>query len=78
MNIYAMTLKIKSIFDWIASSVSTQKLYGLCITDLVIGGNLLKILKGIPIIKINITNGKEIIKPTVFFRIFIIRLLLNY
>ena len=78
MNIYAMTLKIKSIFDWIASSVSTQKLYGLCITDLVIGGNLLKILKGIPIIKINITNGKEIIKPTVFFRIFITRLLLNY
>ena len=78
MNIYAMTLKIKSIFDWIASSVSTQKLYGLCITDLVIGGNLLKILKGIPIIKINITNGKEIIKPTVFFRIFITWLLLNY
>ena len=71
MNIYAMTLKIKSIFNWIASSVSTQKLYGLCKTDLVIGGNLLKILKGIPIIKINITNGKEIIKPTVFFRIFI-------
>ena len=53
MNTPAITLKIKSIFDWIASNVSTQKLYGLWMTDLVMGGSLLKILNGAPIISIN-------------------------
>ena len=67
MNTPAITLKIKSIFDWIASNVSTQKLYGLWMTDLVMGGSLLKILNGAPIISINKINGEEIIKLIPYF-----------
>ena len=66
MNTPAITLKIKSIFDWIASNVSTQKLYGLWMTDLVMGGSLLKILNGAPITKIKSRNGMDRIKIKLF------------
>ncbi len=59
-------LKIKSIFDSIILNVSTQKLYGLKIKERVIGGSLLKILKGAPIIKIKIKNGIERINIKLF------------
>ena len=36
-------------------------------TDLVMGGSLLKILNGAPIIRINKINGEEIIKLIPFF-----------
>ena len=67
MNTPAITLKIKSIFDWTASSVSTQKLYGLWIMDLVKGGNLLNILNGVPTTKTRIKNGIDRINFKHFF-----------
>ena len=67
MNKAAMKLKIKSILDSIRLNVSTQKLYGLWIIDLVIGGNLLNILNGAPIIKIIIRNGTDKNKYINFF-----------
>lgn len=67
----AMILKIKSILDWIASNVSTQKLYGLWITALVTGGSLLKILNGAPIISIKKINGDDKIRLIPFFKKFI-------
>ena len=66
MNKAAMKLKIKSILDSIRLNVSTQKLYGLWITDLVIGGSLLNILNGAPITKIKIRNGMDRIKIKLF------------
>ena len=68
----AMMLKIKSILFSIRLNVSTQKLYGLWIIDLVTGGSLLKILNGAPIISINKINGEEKIKLIPFFKKFII------
>ena len=67
MNIAAITLKIRSILDSIRLNVSTQKLYGLWITDLVIGGSLLNILNGAPITKIKSKNGMDRIKIKLFF-----------
>lgn len=66
MNKAAMKLKIKSILDSIRLNVSTQKLYGLWITDLVIGGSLLNILNGAPITKIKSRNGMDRIKIKLF------------
>lgn len=66
MNKAAMKLKIKSILDSIKLNVSTQKLYGLWITDLVIGGSLLNILNGAPITKIKSRNGMDRIKIKLF------------
>ena len=63
----AMILKIKSILFSIRLNVSTQKLYGLWIIDLVTGGSLLKILNGAPIIKIIIRNGTDKNKYINFF-----------
>ena len=60
-------LKIRSILDSIILNVSTQKLYGLWIIDWVIGGSLLKILNGAPIIKIIIRNGTDKNKYINFF-----------
>ena len=59
-------LKIRSILDSIILNVSTQKLYGLWITDWVIGGSLLNILKGAPITKIKSRNGIDRIKIKLF------------
>ena len=67
MNKAAITLKIKSILASIRLNVSTQKLYGLWIIDLVIGGNLLNILNGVPITKIRIRNGIDRINIKLFF-----------
>ena len=67
-KIIAITLKIKSILASIRLNVSTQKLYGLWIIDLVIGGNLLNILNGVPIIKISIINGIDRINTKLFFK----------
>ena len=67
-KIIAITLKIKSILASIRLNVSTQKLYGLWIIDLVIGGNLLNILNGVPIIKISIRNGIDRINTKLFFK----------
>ena len=53
----AIVLKIRSILDSIRLNVSTQKLYGLWITERVIGGSLLKILNGAPTTKIKSRNG---------------------
>ena len=66
INIAAITLKIRSILDSIKLNVSIQKLYGLWITDLVIGGSLLKILNGAPITKIKSRNGMDRIKIKLF------------
>ena len=66
-KIIAITLKIKSILASIRLNVSTQKLYGLWIIDLVIGGNLLNILNGAPIIKIRIRKGIDRINIKLFF-----------
>jgi len=63
----AMMLKIKSILFSIRLNVSTQKLYGLWIIDLVTGGSLLNILNGAPIIKIIIRNGTDKNKYINFF-----------
>ncbi len=63
----AMILKIKSILFSIRLNVSTQKLYGLWIIDLVTGGSLLNILNGAPIIKIIIRNGTDKNKYINFF-----------
>lgn len=63
----AIMLKIKSILFSIRLNVSTQKLYGLWIIDLVTGGSLLKILNGAPIIKIIIRNGTDKNKYINFF-----------
>ena len=62
----AMMLKIKSILFSIRLNVSTQKLYGLWIIDLVTGGSLLNILKGNPITKIKSRNGTDSIKIKIF------------
>lgn len=67
MNRAAIVLKIRSILDSIILNVSTQKLYGLWIIDWVIGGSLLKILNGAPIIKIIIRNGTDKNKYINFF-----------
>jgi len=66
-KIIAITLKIKSILASIRLNVSTQKLYGLWIIDLVIGGNLLNILNGAPITKIRIRKGIDRINIKLFF-----------
>ena len=66
MNKAATKLRIKSILDSIRLNVSTQKLYGLWITDLVIGGSLLNILNGAPITKIRSNNGTDRIKIKLF------------
>ena len=66
-KIIAITLKIKSILASIRLNVSTQKLYGLWIIDLVIGGNLLNILNGVPITKIRIRKGIDRINIKLFF-----------
>ena len=66
-KIIAITLKIKSILASIRLNVSTQKLYGLWIIDLVIGGNLLNILNGVPITKIRIRKGIDKINIKLFF-----------
>ena len=66
-KIIAITLKIKSILASIRLNVSTQKLYGLWIIDLVIGGNLLNILNGVPITKIRIRNGIDRMNIKLFF-----------
>ena len=66
MNIAAIKLKIRSILDSIRLNVSTQKLYGLWITDRVIGGSLLNILNGVPITKIKSRNGTDSIKIKLF------------
>lgn len=63
----AIMFKIKSILFSIRLNVSTQKLYGLWIIDLVTGGSLLKILNGAPIIKIIIRNGTDKNKYINFF-----------
>ena len=63
----AIILKIKSILFSIRLNVSTQKLYGLWIIDLVTGGSLLNILNGAPIIKIIIRNGIDKNKYINFF-----------
>jgi len=67
-KIIAITLKIKSILASIRLNVSTQKLYGLWIIDLVIGGNLLNILNGAPITKIRIRKGIDRINTKLFFK----------
>ena len=67
-KIIAITLKIKSILASIRLNVSTQKLYGLWIIDLVIGGNLLNILNGVPITKIRIRKGIDKINIKLFFK----------
>ena len=64
----AMILKIKSILFSIRLNVSTQKLYGLWIIDLVTGGSLLKILNGAPIIKTKSRNGNDSIKIKIFLK----------
>ena len=64
----AMILKIKSILFSIRLNVSTQKLYGLWIIDLVTGGSLLKILNGAPIIKTKSRNGNDNIKVKIFLK----------
>lgn len=66
-KIIAITLKIKSILASIRLNVSTQKLYGLWIIDLVIGGNLLNILNGAPITKIRIRKGIDRMNIKLFF-----------
>ena len=62
----AIMLKIKSILFSIRLNVSTQKLYGLWIIDLVTGGSLLNILNGAPIIKTKSRNGNDSIKIKIF------------
>ena len=64
----AMMLKIKSILFSIRLNVSTQKLYGLWIIDLVTGGSLLKILNGAPITKTKSRNGDDKIKIKIFLK----------
>ena len=64
----AMILKIKSILFSIRLNVSTQKLYGLWIIDLVTGGSLLNILNGAPIIKTKSRNGNDSIKIKIFLK----------
>ena len=64
----AIMLKIKSILFSIRLNVSTQKLYGLWIIDLVTGGSLLNILNGAPIIKTKTRNGNDIIKIKNFLK----------
>ena len=64
----AMMLKIKSILFSIRLNVSTQKLYGLWIIDLVTGGSLPNILNGAPIIKTKSRNGNDNIKIKIFLK----------
>ena len=64
----AIMLKIKSILFSIRLNVSTQKLYGLWIIDLVTGGSLLNILNGAPIIKTKRRNGNDSKKIKIFFK----------
>ena len=68
MNKAAIVLKIRSILDSIILNVSTQKLYGLWIIDWVIGGSLLNILNGTPIIKTRSRNGNDNIKIKIFLK----------